>query len=136
MRGFNTLWQPGVDHAGSPPRWWWSASCGRPRGKSRHDFGREEFVRRIWEWKERYGARIKVQHEALGASLDWSRERFTMDPGSSRAVLEVFVRLYEEGLLYRASRLINWCPDCAPRSATSRWSTRSGRGRSGRSAIA
>jgi len=84
----------------------------RSEGKSRRDLARTEFVRRIWEWKNRYGARIQEQHEHLGASLDWSRSRFTMDAGSSRAVLEVFVRLYEEGLLYRANRLINWCPDC------------------------
>jgi valyl-tRNA synthetase len=112
MRGFNTLWQPGVDHAGIATQMVVEREVKRAEGKSRHDLGRAEFVRRIWEWKERYGARIQEQHEHLGASLDWSRSRFTMDPGSSRAVLEVFVRLHEEGLLYRANRLINWCPDC------------------------
>src|SRR5215468_2128391 len=112
MRGFNTLWQPGVDHAGIATQMVVERELKRTEGKSRHDLGRSEFVRRIWNWKERYGARIQEQHEHLGASLDWSRSRFTMDEGSSRAVLDVFVRLYEEGLLYRANRLINWCPDC------------------------
>ena len=112
MRGFNTLWQPGVDHAGIATQMVVERELKRAEKKSRHDLGRAEFVRRIWEWKERYGARIQEQHEHLGASLDWSRSRFTMDAGSSRAVLEVFVRLHEEGFLYRANRLINWCPDC------------------------
>ena len=112
MRGFNTLWQPGVDHAGIATQMVVERELKKAEKKSRHDLGRDEFVRRIWQWKERYGARIQEQHEHLGASLDWSRSRFTMDEGSSRAVLEVFVRLYEEGLLYRANRLINWCPDC------------------------
>ena len=80
--------------------------------KSRHDLGREEFLRRVWAWKEKYGSRIGEQHQALGASLDWERERFTMDEGLSRAVREVFVRLHEEGLVYREKKLINWCPDC------------------------
>jgi valyl-tRNA synthetase len=79
---------------------------------SRHDLGREEFLRRVWAWKEKYGSRIGEQHKALGASLDWERERFTMDEGLSRAVREVFVRLHEEGLIYREKKLINWCPDC------------------------
>ena len=112
MRGFNTLWQPGVDHAGIATQLVVERELKKTEGKSRHDLGRAEFVRRIWEWKERYGARIQEQHEHLGASLDWSRSRFTMDEGSSRAVIEVFVRLHEERLLYRANRLINWCPDC------------------------
>jgi valyl-tRNA synthetase len=112
MRGFNTLWQPGVDHAGIATQLVVERELQRTEKKSRHDLGRAEFIRRIWAWKDRYGARIKEQHEHLGASLDWSRARFTMDEGSSRAVLEVFVRLHEEGLLYRANRLINWCPEC------------------------
>jgi len=78
-------------------------------GKSRHDLGREEFLKRVWQWKEQSGNRIAQQHRALGASLDWERERFTMDEVSSRAVREAFVRLYDDGLLYRAERLINWC---------------------------
>ena len=79
---------------------------------SRHDLGREEFLRRVWAWKEKYGSRIGEQHKALGASLDWERERFTMDEGLSRAVREVFVSLYEKGLVYRGNYIINWCPRC------------------------
>ena len=78
--------------------------------KSRHDLGREEFLERVWAWKEKYGERIGEQHRVLGASLDWSRERFTMDAGVSEAVQEVFVRLHQEGLIYRAKTLINWDP--------------------------
>jgi len=112
MRGFNTLWQPGVDHAGIATQLVVEREVKKTEGKARLELGRAEFVKRIWAWKDRYGARITEQHEHLGASLDWSRDRFTLDPGSSRAVLEAFVRLYEEGLIYRAQRLINWCPDC------------------------
>ena len=118
MRGFNTLWQPGVDHAGIATQMVVERELKKAEDKSRHDLGRAEFVRRIWEWKERYGARIQEQHEHLGASLDWSRSRFTMDEGSSRAVLEVFVRLYEEGLIYRAQpahQLVPGLPDRAQR---------------------
>jgi valyl-tRNA synthetase len=84
----------------------------RTEKKSRHDLGRAEFLKRVWEWKEKFGSRIGEQHKALGASLDWERERFTMDEGLSRAVREVFVRLHEEGLIYREKKLINWCPRC------------------------
>jgi valyl-tRNA synthetase len=112
MRGDNVLWQPGIDHAGIATQLVVEREVLRTEKKSRYDIGRPAFVQRIWEWKEKYGARIKEQHQRLGASLDWSRERFTLDEGSSRAVLEVFVRLYEEGLIYRAFRLINWCPEC------------------------
>ena len=112
MAGDNVLWQPGVDHAGIATQLVVERELLQTEKKDRHQLGRQAFVARIWAWKERYGARIKEQHEHLGASLDWSRDRFTMDEGSSRAVVEVFVRLFEEGLLYRANRLINWCPDC------------------------
>jgi valyl-tRNA synthetase len=112
MSGDNVLWQPGVDHAGIATQMVVERELLRTEKKSRHDLGRQAFVERVWAWKEKYGARIKEQHEHLGLSLDWSRDRFTMDEGSSRAVVEVFVRLFEEGLLYRANRLINWCPDC------------------------
>jgi valyl-tRNA synthetase len=112
MSGFNTLWLPGTDHAGIATQMIVEKELQRTERKSRHDLGREEFLKRVWAWKEQYGSRIGEQHQALGASLDWERERFTMDEGLSRAVREVFVRLYEEGLVYRAERLINWCPRC------------------------
>jgi valyl-tRNA synthetase len=112
MSGFNTLWLPGTDHAGIATQMIVEKELKKTEKKSRHDLGREEFLRRVWAWKEKYGSRIGEQHKALGASLDWDRERFTMDEGLSRAVREVFVRLYEEGLIYREKKLINWCPDC------------------------
>jgi valyl-tRNA synthetase len=112
MSGFNALWVPGVDHAGIATQMMVERELKKTEGKSRHDLGREEFLKRVWQWKEKYGKRIGEQHQMLGASLDWSRERFTMDAGSSKAVREAFVRLYEQGLIYRANRLINWCPSC------------------------
>jgi valyl-tRNA synthetase len=112
MSGFNALWLPGTDHAGIATQMVVEREIKAAEHKSRHDLGREEFVRRVWQWKEKYGRRITEQHQALGASLDWERERFTMDSVSSRAVREVFVRLFEEGLIYRAQRLINWCVSC------------------------
>ena len=112
MSGYNCLWVPGVDHAGIATQMVVEKELKKAEGKSRHDLGREAFLQRVWQWKEKYGARITEQHKVLGASLDWSRERFTMDEGSSAAVKEVFVRLHEEGLIYRAQKLINWCPSC------------------------
>ena len=112
MSGFNVLWLPGTDHAGIATQMIVEKELQKTERKSRHELGRSEFLTRVWTWKERYGSRIGEQHEALGASLDWERERFTMDEGLSRAVREVFVRLYEEGLIYREKKLINWCPDC------------------------
>ena len=112
MQGRNTLWMPGTDHAGIATQMVVERELQAKEGKTRHELGREKFLERVWQWKEEYGSRIQVQHRALGASLDWSRERFTMDEQSSRAVREVFVRLYEEGLCHRANRLINWCPRC------------------------
>jgi valyl-tRNA synthetase len=112
MSGFNTLWLPGTDHAGIATQMIVEKELQKTEGKSRHDLGRAEFLKRVWTWKEKYGSRIGEQHEALGASLDWARERFTMDEGLSRAVREVFVRLHEEGLIYRERKLINWCPRC------------------------
>src|SRR5437868_10549905 len=109
MSGFNVCWMPGIDHAGIATQMVVERELQKSEGKSRHDLGREEFLRRVWRWKEAQGDRIAVQHRALGASLDWDRLRFTMDEQSSRAVREAFVRLYEDGLLYRAERLINWC---------------------------
>src|SRR5437763_12461551 len=109
MSGFNAMWMPGIDHAGIATQMVVERELERSEKKSRHDYGRAEFVRRVWQWKEEYGNRIAQQHRALGASLDWERERFTMDEQSSRAVREAFVRLHEKGLLYRAERLIHWC---------------------------
>ena len=109
MSGFNVCWMPGIDHAGIATQMVVERELQKSEGKSRHDLGREEFLRRVWRWKEQSGNRIALQHRALGASLDWERERFTMDEQSSRAVREAFVRLFQDGLLYRAERLINWC---------------------------
>src|SRR6058998_3956153 len=111
MQGFNTLWLPGMDHAGIATQNVVEREL-RKEGVSRHDLGREKFVCRVWQWKEQYGGIILKQTRRIGASCDWSRERFTMDAGLSRAVREVFVRLYEEGLIYRGRYLINWCPRC------------------------
>jgi valyl-tRNA synthetase len=111
MQGFNALWLPGMDHAGIATQNVVEKELAK-QGLSRHDLGREKFVARVWEWKEQYGGIILKQIRRIGASCDWSRERFTFDEGLSRAVREVFVRLYEEGLIYRGKRLINWCPRC------------------------
>jgi valyl-tRNA synthetase len=111
MQGFNTLWLPGMDHAGIATQNVVEKEL-RKEGLSRYDLGREKFVQRVWEWKEQYGGIILKQTRRIGSSCDWSRERFTLDAGLSRAVREVFVRLYEEGLIYRGKRLINWCPRC------------------------
>ncbi|HEX7044624.1 MAG TPA: valine--tRNA ligase [Burkholderiales bacterium] len=109
MQGYNTLWQAGTDHAGIATQMVVERQL-EQQGQSRRAIGREAFVQRVWEWKARSGNTITQQLRRLGASLDWSRERFTMDEGLSRAVLEVFVRLYEEGLIYRGKRLVNWDP--------------------------
>jgi valyl-tRNA synthetase len=111
MRGFNALWQPGIDHAGIATQIVVERQLAR-EGKSRHDLGREKFVERVWQWKAESGGRIALQQRVLGASPDWRRSKFTMDPDLARAVTEAFVRLYEEGLMYRATRLINWCTTC------------------------
>ncbi len=109
MSGRNTLWQPGTDHAGIATQMVVERQLAL-EGKSRHDLGREAFVARVWEWKEQSGSTIARQLRRLGSSLDWSRDRFTMDEGLSQAVTEVFVRLYDEGLVYRGQRLVNWDP--------------------------
>ncbi len=110
-RGFNVLWVPGCDHAGIATQNVVEREL-KKEGKKRHDLGREKFVERVWEWKEKYGTTIMMQLRKLGSSLDWSRERFTMDEGLSEAVKEVFVRLYNEKLIYRGDYIINWCPRC------------------------
>ncbi|MEJ7711637.1 MAG: class I tRNA ligase family protein [Pyrinomonadaceae bacterium] len=110
MCGYRTLWLPGTDHAGISTQMVVERELKR-EGKSRHDLGREKFVERVWQWKKEYGSRITEQIRREGASVDWSRERFTMEEGLSRAVREVFVRLYEEGLIYRGDYIVNWCPN-------------------------
>ncbi|RME19947.1 MAG: valine--tRNA ligase, partial [Deltaproteobacteria bacterium] len=106
MDGYNTLWLPGTDHAGIATQMVVERHL-QKQGLSRHQLGREAFIQKVWEWKEKHGNRINEQTKALGASVDWRYERFTMDEGLSRAVREVFVRLYEDGLIYRDLRLIN-----------------------------
>ncbi len=111
MRGEPTLWLPGEDHAGIATQAVVEKQLAK-EGTDRHQLGREAFVERVWEWVRQYKHRIQNQHRRLGASCDWTRERFTLDDGLSQAVREVFVRLYEEGLAYRGERIINWCPRC------------------------
>ena len=111
MQGYAVLWLPGSDHAGIATQNVVEKSLAK-QGLDRFDLGREAFVERVWEWKELYGGRITQQIRRMGASCDWSRERFTLDEGLSNAVLEVFVRLYEDDLIYRGERIINWCPRC------------------------
>ncbi|MDR0701065.1 MAG: class I tRNA ligase family protein, partial [Azoarcus sp.] len=109
MRGANTLWQPGTDHAGIATQIVVERLLGA-QGVSRHDLGREKFLEKVWEWKKHSGGTITRQMRRLGDSPDWTRERFTMDEGLSRVVTETFVRLYKEGLIYRGKRLVNWDP--------------------------
>jgi valyl-tRNA synthetase len=111
MRGFITLWLPGTDHAGIATQMMVERDLAK-EGKKRRDLGREKFIERVWEWKKLYGGAILDQMKRLGASVDWDREYFTMDENLSRAVREVFVRLYEEGLIYRGKYIVNWCPRC------------------------
>ncbi len=109
MQGHNTLWQPGTDHAGIATQMVVERQLGA-QGISRHDLGREKFLEKVWEWKAQSGGTITSQIRRLGSSVDWSRERFTMDDGLSNAVKEVFVRLHQDGLIYRGKRLVNWDP--------------------------
>jgi len=111
MTGHEVLWMPGTDHAGIATQNVVEKQLAA-EGKDRHDLGRDQFVERVWKWREESGGQIINQLKRLGASCDWQRERFTMDEGLSTAVREVFVRLYEDGLIYRDNRLINWCPRC------------------------
>ncbi|ACA59979.1 valine--tRNA ligase [Candidatus Desulforudis audaxviator] len=112
MQGFETLWLPGTDHAGIATQARVEGQLAQ-EGLTKYDLGREKFLERVWEWKANYGHRITTQLRRLGASCDWSRERFTMDEGCSAAVREVFLRLYEEGLIYRDYYIVNWCPRCS-----------------------
>ena len=109
MKGYSTLWQAGTDHAGIATQMVVERLC-NAEGKTRHDYGREKFLEKVWQWKEESGGTITRQLRRMGSSLDWNRERFTMDEGMSDAVQEVFIRLYEEGLIYRGKRLVNWDP--------------------------
>ena len=111
MTGFNVLWLPGIDHAGIATQNVVERQL-HSEGTDRHAVGREGFIERVWKWKDESGGAIINQLKKLGASCDWSRQRFTMDEGLSKAVREVFVRLYGEGLIYRGDYIINWCPRC------------------------
>ena len=112
MQGYDALWIPGVDHAGIATQIKVEEELRKNEGLSRYDLGREKFLERVWDWKHKYGNRIVEQQKKLGSSCDWERARFTMDEGCSKAVREVFVSLYEKGLIYKGSRIINWCPNC------------------------
>ncbi len=112
MAGFATLWVPGTDHAGIATQIKVEEMLRKEEGKTRYDLGREAFTQRVWDWKHQYGTRIINQLKKLGSSCDWTRERFTMDENLSKAVKEVFVSLYEKGLIYQGERIINWCPHC------------------------
>ena len=112
MQGFEALWVPGTDHAGIATQIKVEENLRENEGLTRYDLGREKFLERVWDWKQKFGDRIINQLKKIGSSCDWDRERFTMDEGCSKAVREVFVNLYEKGLIYQGSRIINWCPHC------------------------
>ena len=112
MQGYEALWLPGTDHAGIATQIKVEEDLRVNEGLTRYDLGREKFLQRVWQWKEKYGNRIVEQQKKMGASCDWSRSRFTMDEGCSRAVRETFCTLYDKGLIYKGSRIINWCPHC------------------------
>ena len=111
MDGYSALWLPGTDHASIATEVKVVNKL-REQGIEKEDIGRDEFLKHAWEWKKEYGGRITEQCRKLGDSCDWERERFTMDEGCSKAVKEMFVRLYEKGYIYKGNRLISWCPDC------------------------
>ena len=113
MQGYEALWMPGTDHAGIATQIKVEENLRKEEGLTRYDLGREEFLKRVWDWKNKFGNRIISQLKKLGSSCDWDRERFTMDEGCSKAVREVFVNLYNKGLIYKGHRIINWCPHCA-----------------------
>ena len=112
MQGYSALWLPGTDHAGIATQIKVEEELRKNEGLTRYDLGREKFLERVWAWKEKYGNRIVQQQRKLGVSCDWSRSRFTMDDGCSKAVRETFCELYDKGLIYKGSRIINWCPHC------------------------
>jgi len=111
MAGFDTLWLPGTDHASIATEAK-IVEAMRKEGITKEDLGREGFLERAWEWRRQYGGRIIEQLKKMGSSCDWDRERFTLDEGCNKAVVEVFNRLYEKGLIYRGERIVNWCPHC------------------------
>ena len=112
MEGYAALWVPGMDHAGIATQIKVEEELRTKEGLTRYDLGREKFLERVWDWKHKYGDRIVKQQKKMGVSCDWDRARFTMDEGCSKAVREVFCSLYEKGLIYKGSRIINWCPHC------------------------
>ena len=112
MQGYSALWLPGTDHAGIATQIKVEEDLRVKEGLTRYDLGREKFLQRVWQWKEKYGGRIVEQQKKMGSSCDWSRSRFTMDEGCSKAVREAFCELYDKGLIYKGSRIINWCPHC------------------------
>ncbi len=112
MQGYSALWLPGTDHAGIATQIKVEENLRKEEGLGRYDLGREKFLERVWEWKEKYGNRIVEQQKKMGASCDWDRSRFTMDEGCSKAIRETFCSLYDKGLIYKGSRIINWCPHC------------------------
>ena len=111
-RGYSALWLPGSDHASIATEVKVNNALREETGKDKKDIGREAFLGRAWKWKEEYGGRITKQCRKLGDSCDWRRERFTMDEGCNKAVTELFIRLYDKGMIYKGNRLVNWCPDC------------------------
>ena len=111
MQGYEALWVPGTDHASIATEAKIVEKM-REEGITKEDLGRDKFLERAWEWKKQYGGRIVAQLKKIGSSCDWDRERFTMDEGCNKAVKEVFVNLYNKGLIYRGERIINWCPKC------------------------
>ena len=111
MQGYEALWVPGTDHASIATEAKIVEKM-REEGITKEDLGREKFLERAWEWKKQYGGRIVAQLKKIGSSCDWDRERFTMDEGCNKAVKEVFINLYDKGLIYRGERIINWCPKC------------------------
>ena len=116
MQGYNALWIPGTDHAGIATQIKVEETSRKEEGLTRYDLGREKFLERVWDWKDKYGNRIIRQIKKLGCSCDWERERFTMDEGLSAAVRHTFCNLYNKGLIYRGYRIINWCTSCRHRT--------------------
>ena len=120
MQGYETLWLPGTDHASMATEAK-IVNAMKEEGLTKEDLGREGFLERAWEWKRKYGGRIIEQLKKLGSSCDWERERFTLDEGCSQAVKEVFVNLYNKGLIYQGERIINWCPHCMTSISDAQW---------------
>ena len=110
MQGYEVLWLPGSDHAGIATQTRVESDLKKRESKDRFDYGREEFIERVWEWKDEYGGLIQQQMRAIGDSVDWSRERFTLDEGLSRAVQTIFKALFDQGMIYQANRMVNWSP--------------------------